>query len=453
MFKFLFYCYISCYCVCLCFGDGDYERKVIDKPILVFKMKDSDVTKTIYFSDIYRYALMLQSNPDAKLLDNIFRMYIMNLFSLPLPKDHYEKITSLVLKQVQDQSNSMLESMNFDHALFEHFLNLSQAEYEEMVFDFQMMNQLNMAYIQSNIGEVSVSVDEVKDYYYKNYKDDTSKLEEVPDTYDFWSIIVKVYNLDKALDYLKKINFDEKKFDYIYENNKDEEIETNMFMSEYHKDGDIDKKMRKYIFYLKVGAVSGVYQDKKGLYIFKKIQEKGQNFTCKYLYFPNYKFKKGKELANEFLKSLKDIILKENSAQKQDDVLEKLTIELSKNTLFRGIECKINKIYNKSLNKIKVKRDAEKIKSLQDGEITDTIIVGGEKDPAYKILILRQKHEKHIQDLEHDFYIFKNKALEEKKEGKIREHIAMLLKSLNLELDEDIPICKEWKEKFLILYV
>ena len=259
MFKFLFYCYISCYCVCLCFGDGDYERKVIDKPILVFKMKDSDVTKTIYFSDIYRYALMLQSNPDAKLLDNIFRMYIMNLFSLPLPKDHYEKITSLVLKQVQDQSNSMLESMNFDHALFEHFLNLSQAEYEEMVFDFQMMNQLNMAYIQSNIGEVSVSVDEVKDYYYKNYKDDTSKLEEVPDTYDFWSIIVKVYNLDKALDYLKKIDFDEKKFDYIYENNKDEEIETNMFMSEYHKDGDIDKKMRKYIFYLKVGAVSGVY--------------------------------------------------------------------------------------------------------------------------------------------------------------------------------------------------
>ena len=452
MFKFLFYCYIACHCMYFCFGDEDSERNVIDKPILVLKMKDSDVTKTIYLSDLYRYALIFQSSPDAKLLDNIFRLYIMNLFSTPLPAENYNKITSLVLKQVKEQSNSMLESMNFDHDLFERFLTLSQAEYEEIVFDFQMLNQISMAYMQANIGELSVDVDEVEDYYNKNFVEGNAKIAEVPDKYDVWSIIVKAYNLDKAQDYVKRIGSDVNKFDEIYKNNSDEEIETNTLISEYHKDGDLDKNMRKYIFNLKVNAVSGLYHDKKGLYIFRKVQEKGQNFTCKYLYFPNYKFKKNKELANEFLNSLKEY-LKDKGEQAQDAILEKLTIEFNNKRIFKGIECKTNKMYNKVLSEIKNKNDAEKIKSLQDRGMTDVITVGGEKDPVYKILILIKKHEKHIPDLEHDFYIFKNKVLEAKKEDKIRKHIAMLLEALDLEIDDEIPICKAWKETFLSLYV
>ena len=415
MLKFLFYyCFISCYCICFCFGDTDDTKKVIDKPVLIFKKKNSDVTRTIYLSDLYKYALMLQKNPNAELIDNIFRIYIMNLFSTPLPKENYDKITNLVLKQVKEQSNSLLESMDFNHDLFERLLHLSQAEYEELVFDFQMMNQIAMVYSQVNIGEVSVDVDEVREYYYKNVKDNGSKLVLVPEKYDVWSIIVKTYNLHKAQDYLQKIGSDVNKFDEIYANNSDEEIEANMFMSEYYKDGALDKKMREYIFNLKVDSVSGLYNDKKGLYIFRKVQEKGKNFTCKYLYFPNYKFQKNKELAYTFLNSLKEF-LNEKGDQEKDYILEELTIKFSKKKIFQGVECKINKMYDKTLSEIKNKNDAERIKSLNDGEMTDIITTGIEKNPVYKMLILIKKHEKHIQDLEHDFYVFKDKALEEKK--------------------------------------
>lgn len=276
---------------------------------------------------------------------------------------------------------------------------------------------------------IKVTRKEIQDFY-KQYKD---SIPDVPETYELYEIMrvptlseeAKSMARDKAeqlLDSLKNgADFSELARKY----SDDSASAVNGGDLGRVKKGVFVKPFEDAAFLLKPGEISDVVETEYGYHIIKVNEKIGDMIELQHILVRFPHLESADFDAINFLKELKTKVQNGEATFQQLAYKYSQDQESAKDSGYIGIL---------NLNSLADSSEANKIKDLSEGQISDPIRLGDNRDYSYNIFYVKKRVPEHKPTLETDYKLIENYAQSYKENKELADWIDELKKSIYVEI-------------------
>lgn len=276
---------------------------------------------------------------------------------------------------------------------------------------------------------IKVTGTEVKEFY-KQYKD---SIPDVPETYELYEIMriptlseeAKRIAYDKAKQLLDSLKNGADFSELARRNSDDSASAVNGGDLGRVKKGVFVKPFEDAAFLLKPGEISDIVETEYGYHIIKVNEKLGDMIKLQHLLVRFPHLESADFDAINFLKDLKREVQNGKATFQQLAFKYSQDIESASDSGYIGIL---------NLNSLADSSEANKIKDLNEGEISEPIKLGDNKDYSYNIFYVKMKVPEHKPTLATDYILIENFAQNYKENKELAEWIDELKKSIYVEI-------------------
>ena len=276
---------------------------------------------------------------------------------------------------------------------------------------------------------IIVTGTEVRDFY-KQYKD---SIPDVPETFELYEIMriptlseeAKSMAHDKAEELLDSLKNGADFSELARKYSDDSASAVNGGGLGRVKKGVFVKPFEDAAFLLKPGEISGLVETEYGYHIIKVNEKIGDMIELQHILVRFPHLESADFDAINFLKDLK------KKVQNGDETFQQLAFEYSQDQESAKDSGYIGRL---NLNSLADSSEANKIKNLNEGEISEPIRLGDSRDYSYNIFYVKEKVPEHKPTLETDYKLIENFAQNYKENKELAEWIDELKKSIYVEI-------------------
>lgn len=276
---------------------------------------------------------------------------------------------------------------------------------------------------------IIVTGTEVRDFY-KQYKD---SIPDVPETFELYEIMriptlseeAKSMAHDKAEELLDSLKNGADFSELARKYSDDSASAVNGGDLGRVKKGVFVKPFEDAAFLLKPGEISGLVETEYGYHIIKVNEKIGDMIELQHILVRFPHLESADFDAINFLKDLK------KKVQNGDETFQQLAFEYSQDQESAKDSGYIGRL---NLNSLADSSEANKIKNLNEGEISEPIRLGDSRDYSYNIFYVKEKVPEHKPTLETDYKLIENFAQNYKENKELAEWIDELKKSIYVEI-------------------
>ncbi len=368
---------------------------------------------------------------------------------------HQADMDSIIVtdEMVDDQINyrvaMLLQQVGGDAKIIENYFGRTMADIKEDMRDLTYENLVSEQVQYTITDAISITPSEVKKFVHSIGQDSMPLIET---SYEFGHIVKIPTVEDKEIVAIKEQleSFRERvlrgeKFSMLARLYSDDPGSASKGGNlGFVERGTLYPEFEAVAFSLKTGEISRVVQTQAGYHIIQMIERRGETINCAHILLQPKPSPEEQVKAIEYLDSVRNVII----AEKQDfsDAAKNYSDDGSKNS-GGWVVNPYTGAYKFDKESIEPTTFAT-IEKMIPGEFSTALpFVNDEGIMAYRIIYLKSKNVAHIANLNEDYDVIRNAALEEKKEKALLEWIANKVKVTSIKIIDPYQGCSfinEW---------
>jgi len=401
--------------------EGDRLLAVIGNSIIT----ESDLQQQV--------GLYMRQNNIPQYNDKLITQIFQNMVAekLMLAKGEQDSISATdeeIQKQLDYRIKSMIEQFGSEKNLEQEY-GLTMAKIKDVLKD-DIKNKIIVDKVKQNkFGSgIKVTSNEVKNFF-QQYGDSLPKM---PDTYELYQIAIspKLTEEDKQSAYLRakdildsiKAGADFSEMAMKYSEDSASAIRGGDLGKV--KKGTFVKEFEDAAYLLKPGEVSNIVESQFGYHIIKLVSKSGDIIETKHILI---KFPKSQSADFQAINELKDLRTKTLNGEK---TFQQMVMLYSQDKTSLKDSGYVGKVLLSSLDSLQIMA----VKDLKPGDISEPVRIGDQDNYSYTIFYVKDVILEHRLNLENDYKVIENYALNYKENKEMGEWLEDLKKSIYVDI-------------------